>query len=297
MASIDLLDVTTADGLLLTGALYPAAVSSHKLSGIDAVLMVHGNGVSFYSPYQRDFAARLAAMGVAVLAANNRGNGMVTPAVRPAGGPPAYIGTSLERIDECVPDLDAWLDLLRSRGHERILLWAHSRGAVKAAYYLATTRVTGVAAAVLSSPPLFSHQRWLASARGEEFKGMLARCADAVTRGEPDTLVPVTVPLPYLSGAAQYLDTYGPQERYNLLALLERIDIPVLATTGSIESTTMLPYIGLPELLDAHAAQTGRFEHFLLEGADHVYTGRRVQVLEQVRAWLARQELGFTQPS
>lgn len=67
---------------------------------------------------------------------------------------------------------------------------------MKAAYYLATTRVTGVAAAVLSSPPLFSHQRWLASARGEEFKCMLARCADAVTRGEPDTLVPVTCRYP-----------------------------------------------------------------------------------------------------
>lgn len=100
MASIDLLDVTTADGLSPTGALYPAAVSSHKLSGIDAALMVHGNGVSFYSPYQRDFAARLAAMGVAVLAARSAATAWRHG--RRGGRSTGTHRTSLERIDERV---------------------------------------------------------------------------------------------------------------------------------------------------------------------------------------------------
>jgi peptidoglycan/xylan/chitin deacetylase (PgdA/CDA1 family) len=39
----------------------------------------------------------------------------------------------------------------------------------------------------------------------------------------------------YLSGAANYLDKYGPDERYNVMRYVGNINVPVLAITGTVE--------------------------------------------------------------
>lgn len=287
MSAVQLLDVNTRDGLVLTGAFYEPAGPTRADAPIDAVLMVHGNGANFYTPYQRDFAQRLSAVGYPVLCANTRGHGMLSMAVR-AAGVPGCVGTSLERIDDCLLDLDAWLDRLRSQGFSRILLWGHSRGAVKVAYHLAHGACAGVARAVLSSPPLLSHARWMASERAYEFRALLARCAAAMAEQGADALVPVSMPLDYLSGASQYLDSYGPQEKYNLLALLDAMDrpVPMLAITGTLEALHFFPFQGLPELLQAYAQRQPCFQHLSVPQGDHVYSGQREWVTQQVQQWL-----------
>lgn len=286
MPAIHLVDVTTADGLLLTGALYPAAPAIAADRCIDAVLMIHGNGSNFHSPYQRDFAGRLAAAGYPVLTANTRGHGYLSMAMRPGRAAPGYVGTTLERIDEGVADLDAWVAHLRARGHTRILVWGHSRGAVKVAYDLAHRPRSEVVRAVLSSPPLLSYERWMRSDKAQEFAALLRACEQKVAAGEPDALIPVTLPVPYISGASQYLDSYGPGDKYNLLRLLDAVTLPVLAITGTEEAQTLFPFIGLPALLDQRATQQPGFRHLSVPDGDHLYSGRRDLVLQQVLAWL-----------
>ncbi|WP_076858366.1 alpha/beta hydrolase [Bradyrhizobium mercantei] len=284
MALCNLVDVITSDDLLLTGAFYAADRLDRRARIVDAVLMVHGNGANFYSSYQRGFAELLAGSGYPVVTANTRGHGFLSMAVR-LTGPQGYLGTSMERLDECLNDLDSWIAWLKVQGYRRILLWGHSRGAVKVAYYMAQ-RPDAATCAVLSSPPLLSHSRWMGTSRREEFRRDLARCEESVRGAEPNALIGVTVPLPYFSGAAQYLDTYGPHEKYNVLRLLENISSPALAITGTVEVEAFFPFQGLAELLDEHATRSPIFEHLSVPGGDHVYTGLREWVLNRVISWL-----------
>lgn len=284
MAHVSLLDTVTSDGLLLTGLLQVP----HQLSqppGIDAVLMIHGNGANFHSSYQQDFAKHFISAGIPVLNANTRGHGMLNMAVRLSSGPPSYVGTSVERLEECVQDFDAWTAKLRTLGYERLLLWGHSRGAVKVAYYLAQGARSPITNAVLSSPPLLSFKQWMQSDRANEFQVILDRCKAQIASGDPEGLIAVTLPLPYMSGASQYLDSYGPQEKYNVLDLIRRIEIPLLAITGTLE-TRMFPFMWLPELFEKYAARVPSFRYLSVPEGDHVYTGQRAWVLSRVLEWL-----------
>lgn len=292
---VELVETSTVDGVVLVGGYVPPDESAAVPGGADAVLMMHGNGGNFYHPFHRDLAARLAARGHPVLVANNRGHDVLSQAFDPWGRLSApgeapggmYRGTALERIDECRADWDAWLGYLSRRGFDRAVVWGHSRGAVKTAYYLATARDPRVRRAVLSSPPWFSHTRWLASERAEEFRAHLSRAQGHVDAGRPDALLWVTLPTEYVCGAASYLDSYGPADRYDVVRLVEEIRCPVLVTTGTAEVASLFPFRGLAEALDEVCARNDHLTHVSVPGGDHMYTGRRDFVVDRVAGWLA----------
>src|SRR5580698_4770450 len=99
----------------------------------DAVLMMHGAAGAFTGSFYRNFSAALVERGVATLRANNRGHDVINP-----GGKGIPLGAALETLDDCTLDWQAWLGFLQSRRFHRILLFGHSLGAVKTAYYLGT---------------------------------------------------------------------------------------------------------------------------------------------------------------
>lgn len=293
---VELVEVVTDDDLIHAGALLEPAGSGEGVGSVDAVLMMHGNSSNFYEPFFRYFAEELAVLGVASLRANNRGHDVISRPVGPRNQVSAleafhenansFFGTGLEYLDDCCRDWRAWIDYLHERGYRNVVLWGHSRGAVKTAYYMATENDPRVVGSILASPPWVSYSRWKSSAQAELFESYLEEAREQMDRGFPNALMWVKVPMEYASGAAAYLEKYGPEEKYNVIKNLARIRGPVLAITGTEEVARRFSFDGLPEAFADVRRGKPNLTHFSIPGGDHLYTGVQDYVLPRVVEWM-----------
>lgn len=293
---VELVDVRTDDGLLLNGALLEAAKAENEVAGADMFLMMHGNGGNFYGPFYASFAEKLAEMGCGSLRTNNRGHDIISrgPEARPQPSsvfafqeePPQYCGVAYENMDDCRRDWRAWIDCLENRGFRNIILWGHSRGAVKTTYYMGIENDPRVKACILASPPWFSYSRWMRSPQAGLFREHLALAQKYVDEGNPNATFWTKVPMEYITGAQNYLRKYGPDEKYNLFNYIEQINCPVLAFTGTAEVGGRFAFDGLPEAFERAREKKPNLTHVSIPGGDHMYTGKHDFVFDHVLGWL-----------
>jgi pimeloyl-ACP methyl ester carboxylesterase len=277
---VELIDVRTSDGLTLTGAF----AHPRRLGGtprFDAVLMMHGAAARFYDEFYRNFSAALVDRGIATLRANNRGHDILNR----GDGEGRLAGVALEAIDDCALDWRAWLDVLAARGYARILLFGHSLGAVKSAYYMATERDPRVTGLALASPPRFNTKRMLASGRGPEFAASLAEAQALVDTGQSDALIRTTFPLKSFAGASAYIAKYGSGARFDVFALLGSVPCPVLGFTGS-EELGEQSFCDHPAEYAAARERKPDIEFFIVPDGDHHYSRAQAFVVERFLAWI-----------
>jgi pimeloyl-ACP methyl ester carboxylesterase len=260
----ELIRLTTADQKIHYGAFYAAQGANPYPLG---VVMVHGMTGSFVGQIESAVPPMLAAEGFNVLVANNRGNGIIGAATEDFGG--------------CLADIQAALDWMGERGFKRIALLGHSKGGVKVAYYLAKTGDPRVEALGLLSPlpsvrqmPLWQSaqfggkkaERWLEKAqkRAQNGKG-----AHLYTHPE----------WPFLVSAgtiAEHYNLKGGDVRKNL----KKIQVPVLAACGGLE----LDWCTL--VADLLKKSPAGYQVSVVDGADHVYTGKEKDLADLLSAWL-----------
>jgi pimeloyl-ACP methyl ester carboxylesterase len=282
---VELVEVRTSDGIPLSGALAKAKPQGGTRR-FDAVLMMHGAAAAFFEPFYRGFSAALVERGVATLRVNNRGHDVVNR----GDGRGRLLGTALETIDDCALDWDAWLSFLAGRGYKRILLFGHSLGAVKSAYYLATQPDERVAGCVLASPPHFNTERMLASERGPEFAATIATAEALVAAGKPGEFMPTTFPLKSFSGAQAYLSKYAAGAKFDVLELAAKIPCPVFALTGENE----LPDQNFREHPAGYAAAHKKkrdLDFVVVPNGDHYYTLAQAFAIDHLLAWIDRESL------
>ena len=171
----DLVEVTTPEGIVLSGA-YFAAADAGQSHPLDAILFFHGDGGHFYSSLYLGLGQRMAERGIAFLTANRRGHDHLANGAR--GGPLA--GYAFESVDDSRADFAAWLELLREKGHSRIAIGGHSGGAVRATYAQAKEQFADVLAVISVSPGEYDHEG-VVTLHGEDFSGRL-RTRSATSR-------------------------------------------------------------------------------------------------------------------
>lgn len=284
---IELVRVTTADGLRLDGALSLPTEAARPEFSFDAVLCIHGAGGNFYgSTLLEAVALRMLELGLAALSVNTRGHDIVSMASTSSGG--RRQGGALEVVDDCRLDLIAWIDFLAQRQMPRVLLLGHSLGAVKAIYTMGAERLPSVVGVVAISPPYLSYNNFAASPKRETFLANIEAANTLVAAGQPDALMSVDFPLPYIISAASYLDKYGPAQRYNVVKHLERVAVPVLLTLGSLEVRNNVAFAPLPAALEPLIASNQAFSLAVVAAADHFYSGARSELIGHVERWLRR---------
>lgn len=282
---VDLVQITTRDGLRLDGALQVPAPGAAPTVAVDAFCLLHGTGGNFYgSSLLEAFAERLLGLGCTVLHANTRGHDAVSTAATARGG--RRQGAAYEIADECRHDVAAWVDFLRVRGAARVGLLGHSMGAVKCLYAPAQEPSLRPVCVIAVSPPRLSYSWFCAGPKAREFLDTYALAERHAGAGEPAALLDVKFPLPYLITAAGYLEKYGPDERYNYLRFAAGGACPVLYTFGSVEVDNNVAFQGAPEALREPAARRPDLRTEVVAGADHFYTGTRDAVVAVVEAWL-----------
>jgi pimeloyl-ACP methyl ester carboxylesterase len=284
--SIELVNVQTSDGVRLDGSLcHPEGASR---LGIDAAILLHGVGGNFYNPsFFAQLQEELASAGCAAFRVNNRGHDMVYNARG------RRLGAAFEMLDDSRLDWRAWIDEVASRGYRRVLVWGHSLGAVKTAYYAANEKDERLVCAIASSPPRFSYKATFSQEGGELFRGEVERAQRLLDGGRAEELISVTIPTTSLFSARTYVDKYGPQERFNVLDHLPRTTVPMLVTVGSLEGVgpqqaDWFAFGGLHDQLTELTQANPRLSYELVDGADHGYTDRIDVLWRLARDWLSK---------
>jgi pimeloyl-ACP methyl ester carboxylesterase len=284
--NVELVNVETADGIRLDGALRTPGVGVDPRLGLDMVICHHGVGDNFYNrSFFDDLGALLLADGCAVLRVNSRGHDLVFRTPR------GKLGAEYEVVDDSRLDWRAWLDFAASSGYQRLGLWGHSLGAVKTIYYQSVERDPRVVCAIASSPPRFAHDAYAASEDGPRFTADMARAQQLVQAGQPEAIVEAVVPLVTTFSARTYVDKYGPDGRYDIFAHLPAASAPLLVTLGELEIGG-LAFRDLAARGPALHAASPRVSYQLIAGADHSYTDRVPDLWRAVRGWLS--EVGLS---
>jgi pimeloyl-ACP methyl ester carboxylesterase len=255
--------------------------------GVDVVILHHGVGGNFYSPGMfEQYSDALLEQGCAVVRVNNRGHDPMSRAV--VGEAVKQLGAAYEGMEDCTYDWAAWVDFAQAAGYQRIGLWGHSLGATKSIYYMATQHDPRVQCVVAGSPPRFSYTAYAALDGGEEFKRMAAQAQQHMDRGHPDALIDTVYPIPLLVTARVVMEKYGPQETYDILRHIPKVQCPLLIMVGTAEAQTMMAFQGLPPLLEKLAGTMSNMTFASIPGADHAYTHQRDYVWGVVRQWLEK---------
>lgn len=281
---VELVTLQAADGCLIDAAFWPAQGQPPPFA--DACITVHGATGNAYGGLQRDLAAALSGNGIATLAVNTRGHDVVAR-VPHVSGSPRRGGTAYENLDEAAHDFHAAAAFLRERGHARLAIAGHSLGAVKSIYVQATRPVPEAVCVVAISPPRIAWEVQDSGAMAERFRQTRALALEMIAAGREHELLYAPVPIPSHFGAGEFERKYGPDSRYDISRHFAAVPTPVLFVYGSDEVAN-LQQIGASEVVARAwaAANAGRAELRMVEGADHSYTRHRDAVTSLVAAWL-----------
>lgn len=285
---VHLVRVRTDDGLRLEGTLSRPATPRSDLP-FDVAVLHHGVGGNFYN--QNFFEAmteQLLASGCAVLRVNNRGHDLMY------NSPIGRLGAAYESVDDCRRDWRAWNDFAEAQGYRRICVWGHSLGAVKSIYWAANQQDPRVTRLIAVSPPRFSYGTYQGMDGAGRFQAYYQRAKALVEAGEPEALMAVDIPTSVVLAAKTYVDKYGPQERYDILAHVPKVGVPLLVTVGGEEgkgpdAPDWFSFGGLAGLLAELAARQSNLRFEVVPGADHGYNGKATELWAVVSDWLSKE--------
>lgn len=282
----DLVQVRTKDGIVLHGAWFePQADASRGAIDVDLAICIHGTGGNFYSSTLFDaLTSNLQERGVSVLRINTRGHDGISTASSASGG--IRLGAAYEVIDDCRRDVTAWVLYGERRGAQKIALIGHSMGAVKAVYAAAVAPQPTVTRVIGISPPRLSYRWFQQGPTATVFGRTLKEASDLVAQGQGKQLLEVEFPLPMMITAAGYLEKYGPQEKYNFLNHLSKINCPMLFTFGTLEMERNWAFRDLPEAVREHTGPAQLIDIRTLAGADHFYTNMHSELSATITDWL-----------
>ncbi len=279
----DLVNVTTNDGIVLSGAYFAPAVGERTLP-VDGIVFFHGDSGNFYGSLYLGLGQRMAERGIAFLSANRRGHDHVASGVR--GGPLA--GYAFESVADSRADFGAWLELMRERGHRRIAIGGHSGGAVRAVYAQAKERFEGVVGVIAVSPGEYDHEGVIAL-HGEDFSGPFAESEQNVAEGRADVLLRPGVPWGSTWSAGAYVDCFNQDNRYSVTGHGAETGCPTLFVFGSEETAVggeqEIPVCGAAR----RSLQRVRYSHTqvrVIDGANHGYAGRESELLDAMLEWV-----------
>lgn len=285
---IDLVTAKTTDNVRLDGMLARPAPGTTRSLGCDVTMLHHGVGGTFYNAnFFEHLTERLLDQGVAVLRVNNRGHDLMY------NSPTGRLGAAFEKLDDAQLDWTAWLEFTATQGFPRVCVMGHSLGAVKTILYGAGAPDPRVVSLVAVSPPRFCYSEYVRLDVSGRFKAYYEKAQAMVDAGDADGLLSVDNPPGVVLAAKTYVDKYGPHERFDILQHLPKVTLPILVTIGSEEgkgptAADWYPFGGLATKVASLAEGQPNVSFRLIDGADHMYTGKAPELWSAIAEWLAR---------
>ncbi len=279
----------SSDGITYTGLL------SRANNNQNLILHIHGMSGDIYTnsfyPYMHDYYPK---NGNSFLAVEHRGTHSVTEFDK--NGLYLNIGNTYEIFEDCVYDIQGWIDTAKGMGFKNIWLQAHSLGPSKIAYYINQVKTTDIKGLIFLSPSdmvgLVNYPEEL-----ERHTMLLQEAKDLVNAGKPDQVLSDKLWGENLLSAKSYLSFFGDNAKdaiFNFLMpelgfeVVNKIKLPIIAITGTKDDgivPCMDPFKAM-ELLKKELKSSPKVNTVVFDGADHDFAGFGQQIVEEVIAFI-----------
>lgn len=235
-----------------------------------------------------------------VLCANTRGSFMINSSFHPQNlEKPKQIGAAYENFEDCIYDIDAWINHLIAKGYKQVDVICHSSGSNKLIYYM-NCNLHGkdfINNIIFLSPPDFANRIRCYN----DYEDLLKEARENVASGNPDKLIKVHF---FYKTSSSFISMMSSKNFDNLPLVngkindfwqYTNIENPISIIYGSEEN-----YIkNYKDKLIAYASPNAFVECYEIIGADHIYFDRERIVGKQIamcldKNYLLNSNLTFT---
>ena len=257
----------TSDGLELYGGLIQSKKPTKSI-----VLHIHGMTDEFFDGKLVEAVAQAAKdAGHDFFTFNNRGAALITLIKG------RFLGTSMERFEDCKKDITGALTALHKLGYRKFILSGHSTGCQKIVYYTKTVKKFPIEALVCMSPAddLAVQKEKL----GKKFGAYLKEAEKLTKKNKGDTILPKEFATPMWSAQRFYhlfKDNSIEGGIFNYakpITSTAKIQQPILAVFGEEEQYAVLPPEEMLQML-SKTFQNKKSKTALIEKGDHSYHGQ-----------------------
>lgn len=263
-----------------------------------AILSIHGmSGNIIENKFQHVIGERAANEGVGFIASHNRGhnhiNDIPTSKLQEKGG---YIykryGVVYEIFEDCLIDIDGWLEEVRKLGYKKIILMGQSLGCNKVVYYMSQRKPNDVIGVILASPPDMVGQ--VKPEYQPNRDEMIAEAREYMAKGEPRKLLTRQLWDFYNLSAQTFLSLFTPGNNADNLPVLENPEVwpqlasikqPILAFMGEYDDIAIRRLEDDLSLIKQKATGAASFTETMIPKASHTYDGQEDAVAEVVAEW------------
>jgi pimeloyl-ACP methyl ester carboxylesterase len=272
---MEFIQTSTSDGFIFRGLM------TNTDDKETIIIHIHGMAGDFYhETYYRFMHDQYPKNNIAFLAGENRGTqtvmsfNMVDDSIK-------NVGNAYEVFEECVYDIQAWIDFAKALGYKKIFLQGHSLGPSKIMYYLDTVKPKDISGLILISPSEMVgsvHDPW-----GFQFhKVLLPEATQLVADGNGDHLLSELLWDNQTISAKTYLNLFSDDSKsaiFNYLRqdlgwdVVSRINLPVLAITGTKDDgvTPFMDPVKAMDLLKEKFINSSKVVTRVYDGAEHSF--------------------------
>jgi pimeloyl-ACP methyl ester carboxylesterase len=280
-----IINTKTSDGFRFKG-LISEAKDSKKI-----IIHIHGMaGSVLLNEYYTQMHDYYPENGYSFLAGENRGTGTITAFVHDTTE--GVAGNALEKFEDCVLDIQAWVDFARENGYEEIWLQAHSLGPSKVAYYINQTPEHGVKGLIFISP---SDMIGLVNdSKGKaDYDTMLPEAERLVKEGKGQTLLSHKLWGSELLSADTFLNFFGKGAKTAIFnygdetlgwSVVNSLKLPVLAITGTKDDgiAPVMEVHKAMEKLESELKSSPGVKTIVYDNAEHSFDGFGEKIVKDV---------------
>lgn len=281
--------VKTKDGYSLHGLFFEPKTKNKSI-----VIHIHGSAGNFYF---NDFYPHLAKLAnnlnIAFLTTNNRGSEVYNIETGTK-----YTGAAIEIFEECLLDIDAWIELAIAKGYKNIILEGHSFGTNKIQYYALNGKYRSKinALILLGFTDSYGGQIDYLKSVNKRNQHVLKEAEELVTQGKPHQLLSdLKINWGELPQSAQsYISFMSENSKLsNVLPLgqdkvftnFRKINIPILGVVGDTDECTVIPP---KEAVGKLNKENENARCYMIENCNHSYNGKEEELTKIIKVFLKK---------
>ena len=273
--------IKTPDNITLFGFL---SESSNK----DIILInIHGTGSGFYvEEFESEFTERLPKLDVSTLFTNNRGNYTMESWQE--------TGAAVEKFENCLIDIDAWIEFALQKGYKQIILQGHSLGTEKVVYYMEKgkykDRVVGVILLGFSDSygcqmkflqtqsinPMDEALELIKTKKGYQLINSIWNCHAGVLPQNAESYINFFSEDSELSKAL-------PLRKGKDLTYYQKIQVPILGVICETDEWLLLP---INELISLMKNENPKAQIETISQTDHSFVGKQKELVDIVEQFI-----------
>lgn len=272
----------TSDGLKLQGTFWNTDKKDI------CVILTHGMcGTIIDNYFATVWGKYLQENNVGFIYGHNRGHSIENDIVMKDGSFKRY-GCMYEIFEDCIYDIDLWINKAIELGYKKIILAGHSYGCNKVIYYLSKKKILEVKGVILASAP---DMQGLTLKNEKNYYKLLDEAILNIKNNEPTKLLSKMVEdYMYMSSQTYYnwyneksnIDNFPILKKLEKWEQLSKIEIPILTFSGSKEDELYLKL----ELIKEKAINCKDFSFEIIPDTGHTYEGKEIEIAVDILKWI-----------